>query len=60
MKIAPGRSDVDLIDYRKLENAIIMVADTTMKRADLEFGPLQVKVYKAGTVLRIDLDMKEY
>lgn len=60
MKLAPGREDVALIDYRKLENAITMVADKTMRRADLEFGPLQVKVYTAGAVLRVDFDMKEY
>ena len=58
MKMLPGKNLVDLIDYRQLETVIGMVADKRMQRADLEFGPLDDKIYAAGTVIRIDLQEK--
>ncbi|HEY1248624.1 MAG TPA: hypothetical protein VGE97_06535 [Nitrososphaera sp.] len=59
MKLLPNKSDTDLIDYNKLEQIVNMVADRTMERSDLKFGPVQVKVYAAGTVLRIDIQTDE-
>ena len=55
MKLLPNKKDIDLIDNNKLRTALEMVADRTMERADLKFGPISVKVYAAGTVLRIDI-----
>jgi len=55
MKFLPSSKDIELIDPVKLDHAIHMVADKTMERADLKFGPVIVKVYAAGTVLRIDV-----
>jgi hypothetical protein len=55
MKSLPNSKDIELIDPVKLDSAIHMVADKTMERADLKFEHVIVKVYAAGTVLRIDV-----
>lgn len=55
MKLLPGRKDLDLILWDQVETVARMVADKTMQRSDLKFGPIEVKIYAAGTVLRIDI-----
>ena len=59
MKLLPNKRDVDIIDFSKVETAINLVADRTMERADLKFGPVIVKVYSAGTVLRVDIQRED-
>ncbi|HEX8763497.1 MAG TPA: hypothetical protein VF733_07140 [Candidatus Saccharimonadales bacterium] len=57
-KLLPNRQDVDIIDWTTVENVTKLVADKTMQRSDLEFGPISVKIYAAGPVLRIDIQDK--
>jgi hypothetical protein len=46
------------VDWNKVINAYLQIKNGNGKRIDLEFTAATVKVYAAGTIIRIDIKTK--
>lgn len=46
------------MDWNKVINAYLQIKNGNGKRIDLEFTAATVKVYAAGTIIRIDIKTK--
>jgi hypothetical protein len=46
------------MDWGKVLNAYLQIKNGNGKRIDLEFTQATVKVYQAGTIIRIDIKPK--
>ncbi len=55
-----NRFNLDLVDWEKIKTVAEMVEARTMKRSDLEFGPLKVTIYDipGQNTLRVDFHVE--